>query len=235
MNVVSIMAHQDDEMFCLGTLLKCKKRGDDLFFVTLTDGSKGFVQTPDIPRKKAASIRHREMSSLAVAAGGRYINLREHDEFLYDTPALRRRLIEVLRETRAHLVFTHFHNDYNTDHVTTHILVKQCAMQAALPVIRTRNAPLEEPPAVFLTEPLGPILFPATHYVDISEEFDGKVDLLKNHVSQEEALQQALGAGLRELCGKQAAFRGQQVGCVYAECFCPMEARGAIKPYPVLP
>lgn len=48
MNVVSIMAHQDDEMFCLGTMLKCRARGDRLSFITLTDGSKGFVQRPDI-------------------------------------------------------------------------------------------------------------------------------------------------------------------------------------------
>ena len=71
MNVVSIMAHQDDEMQCLGTLLKCRARGDRLFFVTLTDGAKGFVQQSDIDPAKAARIRHAEMSDLArqLAAG----------------------------------------------------------------------------------------------------------------------------------------------------------------------
>ncbi len=47
MNVVSVMAHQDDEMFCLGTMLKCTARGDALWFITLTDGSKGFTQRPE--------------------------------------------------------------------------------------------------------------------------------------------------------------------------------------------
>ena len=55
MNVVSIMAHQDDEMRCLGTMLKCQARGDRLFFITLTDGSGGFVQTPSLSRKPAAA------------------------------------------------------------------------------------------------------------------------------------------------------------------------------------
>ena len=63
MNVVSIMAHQDDEMRCLGTMLKCRARGDQLFFVTLTDGTKGFVQNPHIDPAEAARIRHAEMTS----------------------------------------------------------------------------------------------------------------------------------------------------------------------------
>src|SRR4051812_31044641 len=65
MNFVSIMAHQDDEMRCLGTMLKCRARGDRLAFVTLTDGSGGFVHQPDIARTDAARIRHEEMSVLA--------------------------------------------------------------------------------------------------------------------------------------------------------------------------
>jgi len=59
MNVVSIMAHADDEMRCLGTMLKCRARGDRLSFITLTDGSNGFVQNPGIPRQEAARIRQR--------------------------------------------------------------------------------------------------------------------------------------------------------------------------------
>ncbi len=235
MNVVSVMAHQDDEMFCLGTMRKCKKRGDALFFITLTDGSKGFVQNPGISRGRAAAIRHREMSALARAAGGRYINLREPDEFLYDTAELRLRLIVALRETQAQLVFTHFHNDYNLDHVNTHYLVKQCAMHAPLPVLATKSKPLPEAPAVFLVEPHGPILFPASHYTDISAEFEEKAKLLLCHQSQEKAMQAALGTGVKDLTSRTAAFRGQQVGCAYAECFCPMEARGAVKTYQVLP
>ena len=79
------MAHQDDEMRCLGTMLKCQARGDRLCFVTVTDGSKGFVQQPGIVRDQAAAIRHAEMSALAHAIEADYINLREPDELLYDT------------------------------------------------------------------------------------------------------------------------------------------------------
>lgn len=235
MNVVSIMAHQDDEMRCLGTMLKCRARGDKLFFITLTDGSKGFVQNPSISRADAAGIRHDEMSALAKAAGGAYINLREPDEFLYDTPEVRMKLIEAVRKTRANLIFTHYAVDYNQDHIAVPSLVRHCAMQAALPVLPTDTPSLAEHPAIFMAEPYGPIDFPATHYVDITDFFQDKVRLLMNHVSQEEALRKALGYGFEQLCQRTDAFRGDQSGCKYAEAFIPMPARGAIKPFNVLP
>ena len=88
MHVVSIMAHADDEMRCLGTLLKCRARGDRLHFVTLTDGSKGFVQNPSITREEAAAIREAELRSLAGAVEAEYINLREPMRRHFYTPIM---------------------------------------------------------------------------------------------------------------------------------------------------
>ena len=235
MNVVSIMAHQDDEMFCLGTLLKCRARGDRLFFITLTDGSKGFVQNPGIERAEAAKIRHEEMTALARAAGAEYINLAEPDEFLMDTPEVRMKLIEAIRAAGADLIFTHFGEDYNLDHTTTHQLVRHCAMHSSLPVLPTASAPLKSHPAIFLIEPHGPIPFAPTHYVDVSACQAEKAKLLMHHGSQEEALRKALGTGLGDLISRASSFRGLQVGCDHAEAFVSMPARGAIKARSVLP
>jgi len=235
MHVVSIMAHADDEMRCLGTLLKCRARGDQLFFVTLTDGSKGFVQNPAIERDEAAGIREAEMQALATAVEAQYFNLREADEFLYDTPDIRLRLIDVIRATQADLIFTHYHEDYNLDHVTTNSLVRQSAMQSCLPVLPTQARPLPRHPAIFMVEPHGPFIFPASHYVDISDWQAQKGRLLLNHRSQEEAMRLATGSGLEEVSRRLDAYRGEQVGCAYAECFAPMRARGALKPFGVLP
>jgi len=235
MNVVSIMAHQDDEMRCLGTMLKCRARGDRLSFIVVTDGSKGFVQRPSISREEAARIRNEEMTALAKKAGATYINLGEPDEFLYDTPQVRMKLIEAIRKIGAQLIFTHYHVDYNVDHTTVNTLVRQCTMQASLPVLPTASAPLEGPPAIFLCEATGVVDFPATHYVDITDFQAEKVRLLECHVSQDEAMRLVTGRGIGSLCEKLEAFRGDQVGCKFAECFAPMQARGAVKPYNVLP
>ena len=235
MRVVSIMAHQDDEMQCLGTLLKCRDRGDAIVFVTLTDGSKGFVQQPDIDPDTAARIRDAEMHDLASRLGATYLNLREPDEFLYDTPDVRMKLIEAIRATGAELVFTHYHEDYNLDHTTVTSLVRHCAMQACLPVLPTASQPLPEHPAVFMVAPHGPVVFPASHFVDISDFEDEKIALLASHDSQETAMQQAVGAGFDRLCRRLDGYWGQAVGCDYAEGFVPMRGRGAIKPYSILP
>ena len=235
MNVVSIMAHQDDELGCLGTMLKCRARGDRLSLVTVTDGSKGFVQRPGIAREEAARIRHQEMAGLCASLGAQFVNLREPDEFLYDTPELRLRLTEAIRATGAELIFTHFLEDYNLDHTTVAALVRQCAMHACLPVLPTGSEPLAEHPAVFMVRPHGPFSFPASHFVDVSGQEAEKVRLLKNHRSQEVALQAALGTGFEALCQVPDAYWGSLVGCAYAEPFAPMPARGAIKPGSVLP
>jgi LmbE family N-acetylglucosaminyl deacetylase len=235
MNVVSIMAHPDDEMRCLGTMLKCQARGDALWFISITDGSKGFVQQPDLPREQAAAIRHAEMSALAAAAGGQALLLGEPDEFLYDTSEVRLKLIEAIRHTRADLVFTHYPEDYNLDHTSVSSLVRHCAMQACLPVLPTASAPLARMPAIFMVEPHGTFSFPASHYVDISQVFERKAELLLLHRSQEEALQAALHCGLREMCARLDSYRGSLVGCDYAEGFVPMPTRGALKPYHTLP
>lgn len=141
MNVVSVMAHRDDEMRCLGTMLKCRARGDRLAFVTVTDGAKGFVQNPALVPEEAATIRDAEMRSLATAIDAEYLNLREPDEFLYDLSDFRTRLIEAIRQTRPDLLITHNTDDYNVDHTTVCLLVRHCAMQACLPCCRRRPLP----------------------------------------------------------------------------------------------
>lgn len=235
MNVVSIMAHQDDEMRCLGTMLKCQARGDRLFFIAVTDGSAGVIRDPAPTREEAAAIRHREISDLAGAMGAAYLTLGERDEFLFDTPSLRERLIDAIRQTKADLIFTHFQDDYNADHIAVYSLVKHCSMLASLPVLPSSHPPLKQHPAIFCVPPHGPIAFPATYFVDISVVEDRKIELLKMHRSQEEAMQVAVGAGFDKLCQRPDAYWGEQTLCAYAEAFAPMPARGAIKPYPVLP
>jgi LmbE family N-acetylglucosaminyl deacetylase len=237
MNVVSIMAHQDDEMRCLGTMLKCRKRGDKLAFVTLTDGSGGFVHQPDIARADAARIRHDEMSAVAKATEAEFINLADLDEFLYDTPDVRKRLIEAIRRTRADVVFTHFHDDYNLDHTITHQLVKQAGLHSHLPMIKTDSPPLKQHPAVFCVEPHGPFGFAPTHFVDVAKFEDEKVRLLNLHKSQNAAFEVFSGEAspLEKICRRHDAYWGEQSGCEFAEAFVPMAARGAIKPYALLP
>lgn len=235
MNVVSVMAHQDDELLCLGTMLKMQERGDKLHFVCVTDGCSGMIHKPDMSREEAAAIRDREMRSVADAVGATYTCLGEKDEYLYDTPEVRDRLIGVLRECEADVIFTHANPDYNIDHITVSELVRQCAMQAAYPIVKSTRPPLKTKPAVFLTEPVSGFEFQPTHYVDISEYAEKKAELAMLHKSQNEAFMAAFGHGFDEWLLQPSRHRGSQTGVKYAEGFRPMFVTGLIKPYSILP
>lgn len=237
MHVVSVMAHQDDELMCLGTMIKMKKLGNSLAFICLTDGSMGMVQCPDMTRDEAAQVRKREMSNLATQLEASYICLGLPDEFLFDGPEVRIALIDALRKVHADLVFTHFSSDYNLDHMTTCSLVRQCAMQMPLPMIKTGSPPTETTPAVFLVEPSGGFEFEPTHWVDITNEIDEKMRLAQCHQSQDDAFIAAFGpeCGLANWIKDAAAKRGRQCAIPYAEAFRPMLSRGLVKPYALLP
>jgi len=234
-NVTSVMAHQDDELVCLGTMLKMQERGDSLHFVCVTDGSGGMIQAPEMPRAEAAAIRDREMRDLAGRLRASYCCLGERDEYLYDTPTVRDRLIEALRAARADVIFTHFSPDYNVDHMTVTLLVRQCAMQAPFPMIKTPSAPLAAPPAVFLVEPSGGFEFEPTHYVDITGHISRKQELALCHQSQDEAMRAGIGRGISDWILERSRARGAQAGVEHAEGFRPMLARGLVKAHPILP
>lgn len=236
MNIVSIMAHADDEMRCLGTMLKCRARGDRLCFVTVADGSVGFAHDPDISREEAARIRASEMDALAARLDGRHLTLGERDGYLYDNPDLRARLIRVIRETRADVIFTHYPEDYNADHVVVSGLVRHCCMLASYAREMGYGPPLPRHPAVFMIEPHGLITFPASTAVDITEVAGEKLRLLQDsHRSQEAGMQRAHGRGFERLVGTTDAYWGQKCGCGMAEVFVPMPGRGSISTQPVLP
>jgi len=72
MNVVCVGAHQDDEMHCLGTLIKYANRGDHIVIAAISNGDKGGQYDPSIPHGEIARIRAEESGGVARALGGSY-------------------------------------------------------------------------------------------------------------------------------------------------------------------
>lgn len=235
MQVVSVMAHQDDELNCLGTMLRMKARGDGLAFICVTDGSMGMVHAPEMGRAEAAAVRKQEMDALCGQLDATYICLGEKDEYLYDTPGVRDALIAALRLARADVIFTHPAVDYNLDHMAVNALVRQCAMQAAFPMIKSDAPPLERAPAVFECEPSGSFAFEPSHWVDITPVLAQKQALARCHRSQDDAFHAAFGYGIDTWILGASRFRGSQSGVEHAEAFRPMMARGLVRAHAILP
>ena len=237
MNIAAVMAHQDDELMCLGTMLRMRQAGHRLAFICLTDGAAGMAHLPDMPFEEAAKVREAEMNGLAADIGAEYVCLNRPDEYLYDAPEVRLELIEAIRRVRADVIFTHNSVDYNVDHMTACLLVRQCAMQAALPIQRTASAALAEAPAVFMAEPSGGFEFEPSHWVDITDVMDEKMRLAKYHKSQDDAFIAAFGEGrgIDNWIAETSKKRGDQCAVKYAEAFLPMRARGLVKARAILP
>ncbi len=222
MNVVFIGAHPDDEMFCLGTLLLCRQRGDHVSLICATNGDKGISDDPDFPHAECARLRDQEMREVARALDAEYYSLGEPDEALYDTWENRLKMIEAIRHTRADLLFTHFPRDYNLDHSATSALVFQSALLSQIAAVRTQSPALARVPPIFYVDPGPGFGFEATHFVEIDAATTVKMrQIVGLHQSQIEVSQRLLGKDYRDMLDERLKAAGQRVGVPYAEAFRP--------------
>jgi LmbE family N-acetylglucosaminyl deacetylase len=222
MNVVFIGAHPDDEMFCLGTLLLYRQRGDHVSLICATNGDKGISDDPDFPHAACARLRDQEMREVARTMDAEYHCLGEPDEALYDTWENRLKMIEAIRRTQADLLFTHFPQDYNLDHSATSALVFQAALLSQIASVRTENPALARVPPIFYVDPGPGFGFEATHFVEIDAATAGQMrQIVGLHKSQIEVSQRLLGKDYRDMLDERLKAAGQRVGVSYAEAFRP--------------
>lgn len=235
MNVVYVGAHQDDEMNCLGTLLKCVQRGDHITIVSVSDGDKGGQYDPSIPHAEIARIRIAEATELAQALGGEYFCLGQEDEYVADTRQTRDDLTNVLRRVKADLVFTCPPNEYNPDHSITGEIAFHAVMLTTVTTMALDAPPLKETPAMYYTDNCAGVQFEPTDWVDISAEFERKCELVRMHKSQMINMATFGGWDLVTYSEIMNRFRGLQCGVPYAEAFRAETRWPRAQPYEFLP
>jgi len=219
MNVTAVGAHQDDiELFCLGTLLHCRARGDRVSHVVITNGDKGGHLMPEVAHARVAEIRDAEAAAVAEAIGATYTNLGGADGFLCDDEPRRRALAEVLRRDRTELLIAPPPVDYNADHVAASQICFQACLLAAMPTLESDHPPLARSPALYYADAIAPQS--PTDHVDVSAVFERKLELLALHRSQL-AILGSFGSSsdllaCAEVIGR---YRGLQAGVAYAEAF----------------
>jgi LmbE family N-acetylglucosaminyl deacetylase len=228
-NVAVVIAHQDDEQGCLGTLLRLRAERDaSITFIALTNGDKGASWDPDRPLEDVARVRDGEMRAVAAALGAQYVCLGRPDGFLLDDAELRRDLIEALRAARAELVFTHFTDDYNEDHVVTARVACHAALLGEIASVRTASPALPHAPAIFHMTPGDGYGFDGTHFVVFDEATaQRKAEVLRLHASQMDVMRQLRGVDYADLTLAADRARGARLVQPYAEVFrpCLMERR----------
>jgi len=188
-----ISAHPDDPEFgAAGTVALWTQAGAEVTYVIVSDGSKGSAD-PQMTSQQLAAIRKREQQAAADVLGVKQVLFLDYpDGGIYNTPELRRDIVEQIRRYRPEVLVTHDPTSYIVDNTyinhPDHRAVGSTTLDAVFPLARDRlNFPEHlaqglEPYSVldiflvFTNEP--------NFWVDISSTVDKKVAALREHCSQ---------------------------------------------------
>lgn len=215
MRVLAVGAHPDDlEILCAGTLAKYAQRGDHVSMAVATNGEVG---SATLPKKEIAEIRHEEAAAAAKVIGADFYWMNYPDEFLFSTEQTRLAFLDLVRQARPDAIITHAPTDYHPDHRTTGGILWDIRVMTTVPNIKTAHPPCERIPEIFYMETLAGIDFVPQHYVDISDTFALKREMLARHKSQSAWLENQYKISYLEMIEITGRYRGLQCGVKYAE------------------
>ncbi|MBQ8253989.1 MAG: PIG-L family deacetylase [Clostridia bacterium] len=218
MNILAIGCHPDDiEINCVGTLIKCVKRGDNVTVCHVCNGNMGHeVIMPDELRK----IRIEEARRAGAMAGIKVVTCDIGDLDVYNQSKEQRDLvIDVIREADPDLIITHAPNDYMLDHVAVSKLVFDASFAASVPHYKTKVDKTARVVPLYYMDNLTGVDFIPTEYVDVTEEIDLKLEMLECHESQLKWMRDHDNIDFADMVKTCAKYRGYQCNAAYAEAF----------------
>jgi LmbE family N-acetylglucosaminyl deacetylase len=191
LHVLAIGAHPDDiELGCGAALLAHRRAGHAVTMLVMTAGLG--------PAEQRARPDEQEEASALLQAGLAWGGF-EDGRVPFDGPAVR--IIEdTITRIGAEVIYTHAAGDSHQDH-------RAVAAATAAAARRTQRVLCYESPTS--------LRFSPTHFVDVGGLVEGKLGLIRAHLSQ------VMKNGLVDLeaVEAQARFRGFQARVRYAEAF----------------
>ncbi len=217
MKILAIGAHPDDvEFLCAGTLAKYARHGDEISIMVATNGNVG---SPTLSREEIASIRHEEAQASADILGAKLIWIGIDDEFVFSTRETRMQFIEGIRQADPDVMFVHSPTDYHPDHRAAGQIAIDCRIPVTVPLIETLHTHMSQVPDVYMMDTVGGLSFEPERFVDVSDTFTIKSEMLSRHKSQAEWLKHIYGMEYVEFMSKLSQQRGQSIGVAHAEAF----------------
>ncbi len=218
MKVLAISCHPDDmEICCGGTLIRCVKRGDEVTVCHVANGNMGHVV---IPAEELGPIRIAEAKKAGDMVGFKTVTCDVGDLLVNSASKEQHdKLVKIIRDVDPDFIITHGPDDYMGDHVETSHLVFKASFSATVPHYEpSLGAPSRVVP-IFYMDNAQLFNCEPTEYVDITDELETKLDMLKCHASQLEWLSDHDDNDIIEATRTYARFRGLQSGVKYAEGF----------------
>lgn len=220
-DLLAIAAHRDDvELTCGGTLIKAARAGYRTAIVDLTQGEMG--------TRGSAELRAEEASRAAEVLG---VSARENlglpDAGIENTPAVRAQLARTIRRLKPAVVIAPAPQGRHPDHHVSAQLVRDAAFVAGLAKLDP-DSPPHRPRKVVHALTYRQDFTRPSFLVDISDEFERKLEAIRCYASQFDRVSQAgevypTGAPLYEVIREQAAYYGSLIRTRYAEPFLTTE------------
>ncbi len=192
--ILAVGAHPDDiDIGCSGTVGKYIESGAQVYYLVLTDGSKG-SEDIKISNEELIKMRQEEQQNAADILGVKKIFfLNFVDGELENTPTLRKEIIKIMRQVKPNIVLCWdptLYYDENRSMVNhpDHRKGGEATMDCVYPFARnTRTFPelLDEGLQPHVVEELLLVNFSkANYFIDISSVIDKKIKALAAHKSQ---------------------------------------------------
>ena len=217
LHILAIAAHRDDvELTCGGTLIKAAARGQRTAIIDLTQGEMG--------TRGSAELRAQEASMAAELLG---VAARENvglpDAAIENTPATRRQIASLVRKFRPRVVIAPAPRGRHPDHRVAAELIRDACFLAGLAKVDPSTAP-HRPKKVIHCLSFRQDFEKPTFVVDISAEFDRKMQAVRCYASQFDGATQAgevypTGEPLYDVIRYNAAHYGSLIRTQYGEPF----------------
>ncbi len=220
-DLLAIAAHRDDvELSCAGTLIKMARAGHRTGIVDLTAGETG--------TRGDAATRAQEAAAAAKVMGvTERLNAELPDAHLHNTDETRQVVVGLIRRLRPRVVILPFPAGRHPDHRIASELGRDACFLAGLARYDAEGA-AHKPEKIlyamaYREDPVKP-----TFVVDISAEFETKMQAIRCYASQFDGVDQAgeifpSGQQLYELIRTQNAHYGSLIRAAYGEPFMTYE------------
>ena len=224
--ILAVAAHADDLDFgCSASIAKWTKEGALVYYLILTDGSKGSKDL-NIKKEELIQIRKDEQTKAAKSLGVREVFFAGFtDGELTNSYEVKREIVKAIRKLKPYTVITTdptfvYNSQFGFINHPDHRICGQATLDSIHPFSKNfRSFPdlLEQglqPHAI--SEVLLLNFTEGNYIVDITETFDKKIAALRMHKSQTGHIDLKT---FRERLEKRANMIGQKINAKYAEAF----------------
>ena len=220
-DILAIAAHRDDvELTCGGTLIKATKQGHRTAVLDLTQGEMG--------TRGSAALRASEASRAAEVLGlVARENLDLPDAGIVNTPETRALLARVVRRFQPRIVIAPSRQGRHPDHIAAAQLIRDACFVAGLAKLAP-DVPKHRPHKILHAIAYRQDFERPSFVVDISDEFEQKLEAIRCYSSQFDEATQAgevypNGEPLYDVVRHHAAYYGTLIRTRYAEPFVTTE------------